>query len=370
MNNKKRLEFIKQNYFNNRAISLLPKEKQEEALLLYANSLLEIVPKKLYKYRICNDNNLNILREKKAWFSNPSTWNDPLDVTVSYDIEKDLQYIKENIDKIAINMAFHFINQYIESFCEQKKFLIADVVKKVYYSAFKGENEFNPTRMIRYLTPVVGNVPARQITVKTQEVLLQVCNSKFKDDLEKQLENMMSFNKIKDNLLMYSLSETYTNNHQWAMYADGGKGFCIGYEIVPKNKKELSMIPSLLPIYYGKKKPLLVTRFMEESLEYTIRQEGIEDLISQEAESLFISFNTKDKQWSGEEEWRFSLPAYQCESNKVNFDFAKNIYLGENIDDYWKNQLIDIAKEQKLKVYQRMLDSTKSKWIYKKITIN
>ena len=109
MNNKRKLEFIKQNYFNNRAISLLPKEEQEEALLTYANGLLEIVPQKLYKYRICNDNNLNILREKKAWFSNPSTWNDPLDVTVAYDMEKDLQYIKENIDKIAVNIAFNFI---------------------------------------------------------------------------------------------------------------------------------------------------------------------------------------------------------------------------------------------------------------------
>lgn len=370
MNNKKRLEFIKQNYFNNRSISLLPKEVQEEALLAYANSLLEIVPKKLYKYRICNDNNLNILREKKAWFSNPSTWNDPLDVTVSYDIEKDLKYIKENIDKIAINMAFHFIDQYIESFCEQKKFVSPDVVKEVYYSAFKGEDEFNPTRMIKALTPVVGNVPARQITVKTQEALLQVSKSKFKDDLEKQLENMMSFNKIKDNFFMYSLSETYTNNHQWAMYADDGKGFCIAYEITPKNNKELSMIPSLLPIYYGKKKPLLVTRFLEEALEYTIRQEGIEDLINQEAESLFISFNTKDKQWIGEEEWRFSITAHQCESNKVDFDFAKSIYLGENIEDNWKHQLIKIAKEQKLNIYQRELDYTKSKWIYKRITLN
>lgn len=55
MNNKKRLKFIKQNYFNNRAISLLLKEVQEEALHTYAISLLEIVPKKLYKYRVCND---------------------------------------------------------------------------------------------------------------------------------------------------------------------------------------------------------------------------------------------------------------------------------------------------------------------------
>ena len=46
------------------------------------------------------------------------------------------------------------------------------------------------------------------------------------------------------------------------------------------------------------------------------------------------------------------------------FDFAECIYLGEHIEANWKNELIDIAKMQSLKVYQRKLDDTKSKWIY------
>ena len=66
----------------------------------------------------------------------------------------------------------------------------------------------------------------------------------------------------------------------------------------------------------------------------------------------------------GEQEWRFSIPRQQAESNAVSFDFAESIYLGEKIEDEWKDKILEIARDQGLVVYQRDLDSTKSKWIY------
>ena len=36
--------------------------------------------------------------------------------------------------------------------------------------------------------------------------------------------------------------------------------------------------------------------------------------------------------------------------NAIPFNFAKTIYLGENIEDECKNEIIEIAKEQQLKV--------------------
>lgn len=83
-------------------------------------------------------------------------------------------------------------------------------------------------------------------------------------------------------------------------------------------------------------------------------------------DSAYISLNTKTLQWIGEEEWRFGIPKIQAESNVVPFDFAESLYLGENIEEEWKEKLLEIAKEQGLLVYQRKLDSTKSKWIYEK----
>lgn len=168
---------------------------------------------------------------------------------------------------------------------------------------------------------------------------------------------------------MYSLSETYSNNHQWAMYADSGKGFCIGYKIFPKNKKEISLLPELLPIYYGVRKELLLTKMLDELLEYSIRPETFQDLINQETENLFAALHTKTPEWIGEQEWRFSIPIVNNESNLIDFDFVESIYLGENIEEKWKNKLIDIAKEQKLKVFQRKLNKLKSDWLYEEILI-
>lgn len=369
MTNEEKLKFLKYNYVNSRTFELIHDHGKDTFMRAWAEEILTIVPTHLYKYRACNEDNLNMLRNRTAWFSCPSTWNDPIDVTVSYDLDKDLQMLQDNIDKIVIKIAFTFVNQYIESFCEQKKFVTADEVKTIYYGAFQGEQYINPERIVAYLTPVVGEIPARQIAVKTQEAFMMVYKPEYKQNIINELDKMMSFNNIRDNMFMYSLSETYENNHQWAMYADGGKGFCIGYHIKPKTAKEWSLIPNLVPIYYGEKQPLMITRMLDEALEYAVRPETLQDLINQEAESLYISLNTKTSQWIGEEEWRFGISKFQAESNVVPFDFAESIYLGENIEDNWKDKLLEIAREQGLAVYKRKLDSTKSKWIYEKIKV-
>lgn len=367
MTNEEKLEFIKTNYETARILELLPNEEKECFYEEWINALINVIPTNLYKYRECNDNNLSALKNKKAWFSNPSTWNDPIDVTVKYNIQKDLKLMDENFDSYVLKFAFSFINKYIESFCEQKKFVTADKVKEVYYSAFYGDDEFNPERMISYLSPIVGDKPAKQITVKTQEIFNQGMTPEFKKQILDGLEKFLGFNDIKNKCVMYSLSETYTNNHQWAIYANGGKGFCIGYEIIPKNKIEASLLPELLPIYYGERKELLISKMIDETLQHYNGLETLNDIVNQEFESLFVSLHTKAPEWIGEQEWRFSIPTIQEEKNLIDFDFAKSIYLGENIEDGWKNKLLEIAKEQNLKVYPRKLDKMKSNWIYEEI---
>lgn len=369
MTNEEKLEFIKANYKSSRCFELLSNEFKDDFFAEWVDTLKKIVPLCLYKYRQCNNNNLDALRNKQAWFSNPSTWNDPIDVTVEYNLEKDLKILEENFDDYALKFAFSLMNKYIESFCEQKKFVTADKVKNVYYAAFKGEKEFNPEKMVAYLTPIVGEKPARQMTAKTQEAFEQVFSESFKNQIIGGINQFLGFNDIKNKCIMYSVSETYTNNHQWAMYADGGKGFCIGYEIVPKDKREACLLPELLPIYYGEREGLLLSRILDEVLEYMIRPETIQDLINQETEKLFVSLHTKKPEWNGEQEWRFCLPKDNITSNLIDFDFAKALYLGENIEQEWKDKLLEIAKEQNLIVYQRKLDRMKSNWIYEKIEL-
>lgn len=369
MTNEEKLEFIKRSYIYSRATELLPDTDVEKMNQKWITEMLPKIPVRLYKYRACSENNLAMIRNKTAWFSCPTTWNDPIDVTVSYDKEKDLYLLQEHIDRIVMKTAFSLINQYIDSFCEQKKFVTADRVKKVYYNAFEGGKKVNFSRIISSLTPVVGEKPARQIAVKTQEAFLTAQQMGFREKYLSNFESLMTFNNIREEMLMYSLSESYDNNHQWAVYADEGKGFCIGYFIRPKSYREASLIRNLLPIYYGQKEPLMITRYLDETLTYTMRNETLDELGNQESAKLYASLYIKTPEWIGEQEWRFSIPKHQAESNAIPFDFYECIYLGENIEDGWKEKLMRIAKDQGLKVYQRGLDNTKSKWVYTEIVL-
>lgn len=64
--------------------------------------------------------NYKLLRIKMRWFSNSSTCNDPIDVTVKYNIEKDVELLDSNFDEYVLKLAFMFINKYIDSLCNQK----------------------------------------------------------------------------------------------------------------------------------------------------------------------------------------------------------------------------------------------------------
>ena len=85
MNNEERLKFIKENYKASRTWELLD-EGKTEFYKDWIDYLLTIIPNHLYKYRVCNENNLNALKNRKAWFSNPNTWNDKIDVTAAYNL--------------------------------------------------------------------------------------------------------------------------------------------------------------------------------------------------------------------------------------------------------------------------------------------
>lgn len=92
----------------------------------------------------------------------------------------------------------------------------------------------------------------------------------------------------------------------------------------------------MLLIFYGERKELLLTKMLDECLEYFIKPETLQYLINQETENLFVSLHTKSHEWAGEQEWRFCVHIVSDERNLNDFDFATAIYLGDGIEEEWK----------------------------------
>jgi hypothetical protein len=362
-----KLNYIKHNYKNSRIFDLLKEPQKAVFHESWVNSIINISPRFLYKYRSFNAQNVAALLSKKAWFSRPSTWNDPIDATVQYNPEKDIADIDKNFDKFALKIARLFMENYLASYCNQKKTISLDELSAYYDAAYKGSRSYDPSRIVTVLTPIVGEKVAMQISVKTYEALKKTLSPEFKTKFINSLNKMYSFNDIRDKMILFSLSETFTNNHQWAVYGDGGKGFCIGYEIKPKTKEQRDLMVDLLPIYYGKKPNFSLKRMIDESIEYSTRPELIEDLANQESEKQFVAMFTKEKEWQGEQEWRFAIEDDVRPGSLIDFDFAKNIYLGDKMSASDETQLIDIARKNGITVYKRKLDSTKSRFLYQKV---
>lgn len=63
------------------------------------NNHIQYIPKgKLYRYRPCNENEFNTLRENSIWLSVPSNFNDDFDSILPFDqTEVDVKYYAESL---------------------------------------------------------------------------------------------------------------------------------------------------------------------------------------------------------------------------------------------------------------------------------
>ncbi len=357
---------------NNEKLELIKTIYQETVLKRNMKNGYEVLkkyhPQKLYKYRECNEYNFKALEDRKAWFSNAINWNDPLDYSVAFDFQSDADKLKESFDEYSIRLALMLMNGYISSYCDQKK-QDYETISKAYYSIVS-ENGVDFDKIVEKLTPYVGDKVSRQIAVKTIETFHmpeKECNDKF----ENLMNGIIRINKqLKDDTFMYCMSETRTNPHQWSMYAAEGKGFCIGYTLEPKNESEKTLLMNLLPVYYGEKKNLSLVDYIMEGLSaYFGFGDNFDERIAQQ---IFISLFIKEIEWQGEQEWRIGLNKIQMPegTNLVDFDFASEIILGQNIEKSNELRLIEIAKKLNITIYKRKLDALQSRFVIEPLLTN
>jgi hypothetical protein len=95
-----KLNFIKFNYKCSRTFELLEEPKKLSFHEEWIDQIIDCCPKHFYKYRSFNGDNVDALIQKKAWFSRPSAWNDPIDVTVHYDLGKDIADMDRDFDHL------------------------------------------------------------------------------------------------------------------------------------------------------------------------------------------------------------------------------------------------------------------------------
>lgn len=368
MEQEQKKELLISNIRSYRKANLDIQNKEEHYGELAINQFKN-APFKLYKYRECKEENFSALENKKAWFSNPNKWHDQLDFTISFDLEKDADYISKNFNDIILKYTKKIVLSLLESLYPDLDAEKLEQIKELYLEYVEKENEFNLDKLIIKMEEKLGWRDSRIVAKEICKKLKKYMKPEFKNQVANGLNEFLSINELRDNVYMLSLSETYSNDKQWDEYADHGNGFCIGYSIYAKTDFDIVLISNLLPILYENKKRFSVFDWVERTIESYTNKENTEDLFTEMIEEVFISFYTKSTCWSGEEEWRFRIDGKGESGELVDFNFAECIFLGENIKPEDEKRLLEIAKKQNLKVYRRVLDKIQRVYKYEVVNI-
>lgn len=143
----------------------------------------------LYKYCVYNLNSLFILINRKIWFSNPESFNDPFDCKYKF---------KDEVDPI-----------------EFEKYL----------------KKHHPERM-RQLNSIIGKDEEETEYNEIYKILLQEVSIKLKE------VGVFCLSEYNDNILM------------WSHYADDHKGFCIEFERCKDKDNDLGDYDKTSPVDY------------------------------------------------------------------------------------------------------------------------
>ncbi|HLO71865.1 MAG TPA: DUF2971 domain-containing protein [Flavipsychrobacter sp.] len=271
-------------------------------------------PDTFYKYRGLNDYTLESLEEDRLWVADIESLNDPYECfLLSDDNEVLINFFKsENFQKTFYDLHnYKFTEEDIDQIIEADDIVVA-------YQSFCKRNNINIA---------LDSIPKLSELDKWNEY----------KETAKKTTYICSFSEVNNSVVM------------WAHYADCHKGICIEYDLINCNDFRLLMHP----VYY-------CNDFNR-----------IRSLDEMTALTAVMNSTIKSKEWGYEKEWRFTnfkrnnLPE-DYNYNIVHVPTPKAVYLGARFDTnstYKKNQLLRIAREKKIPVFQ--MEMSEEKFVFK-----
>ena len=264
--------------------------KKKKTITEENKSNLTDIPNVIYKYRDWNNKyHKSILEENSLYMANASAFNDPFDC------------------KISTN--FHLLD------CDEKR-----------------QQFINDS-----ITQNIDHILANNIDVAQHRITL---GNRLKDiDTFQKFSDDIEFSKNNDHIGILSMSARWNSILMWSHYGNFHQGFCVGFS-------EEKMRNSPL---FGK---CGLVNYVLDFPVYT----PFEDKEDKERQQMKVFY--KSTEWKYEEEYRLvnmyvGIPfPKQDRTVKISDDFIVEINLGIGISDQHKKELLKIAAEKNIEVYQ------------------
>ena len=343
-------------------------EQNYENVLIKTDWILKHIPKKLYRFRACNEYTISAFENDEIWGTIATKQNDIMEYLPYFDwnkIYEDIESILNNIDNFQ--SLLNSVKSDKTPLIIQKQLTQSDI-ENLKDNISKNINDDNAAVIMKQLYTILVN----QIKQNENEYLKLALNQIF---------------AIASRLFISCFSEENDSSYLWGNYADNNRGFCIEYNMKnylskclekcdsPKKCSKFHSTLQLAPVIYSSSKPdgsSVLSNIIIENISKKIGKEPKQYLYQDNNIANNLAFYKSDK-WV-EKEWRL-LAWNQTEQFKVYNCLIKNakptaIYLGTKISEENQTKLIEICKSKNLPCFKAFPNYFSSEYKYTFINVN
>ena len=357
---KRRYDEYKRIFFDTILPHPIVEEERKRIFQPLVNWVNKNIPSKLFKFRECNENNIQAFSNKQVWFATASKMNDDFDSLLFCDVDR----IKRDFD---------------DQFDHDGNLKIYDFLK----AGGKIPDNFINQLGQEYIQKFLENI--RKLTDEE----IHKTSVDLKIYLEKEFNNQYPFvSEVVQRVTKFSsFSEDINSPSMWGHYAAKSTGFALAYDFRNGKYNDCSICPKLGISCFSPKTheifPVVYSDTLFDSTEYAnyLMQYAIlihqlqklnleKDLIGKILNTVIcndVFMHTKillqkSTAWKEEKEWRMTInydsPSYSSDQVANVLKKPCALYLGRKISR--NNELIlrNIAYQQRIPVYKMSIDKT------------
>lgn len=293
------------------------------------------VPQFLYKYRPFDDFALDMLEKRYVYLCPAEKLDDPSECTADFSVQ-DFYHLETGLIKFkCIEMILEQIKPYTteENFQKVRSLVFQIVTPRGQVRRhFLMDISFD----IQELVPEVDTAPLINFLGSIPE---KFDDPKIKEQLEKLLA--LAYH-ARQGMGICSLSALKNSNEMWQNYADDAKGYCIEYDL-----RGYENVNLLFPVVYqDNRETNIVTNMVAAFIGQMIVGMSYGQIAADRSQFMRM-FLTKDTKWAYQKEWRLLGDAY----DKLPAPTIHAIFLGKNMDDQNKKQMIDYCQAHNIIVH-------------------
>lgn len=349
--------------------STATQNEQQNAYKPLAQWIEKHTPPKLYKFRECNENNINAFRNEQIWFATGAKMNDDYDATLYSDNEKILADLHSLFDESGNLIFLHALKE-------------GHSLPPALYETFGAQSIENTKQMLS----LAGEDEIQRIS----STIRLWAEEGFKEQFPFITQSVQNVVKIS------SFSERIGSPLMWGKYANNSSGFALAYDFRNGKYNECNQCKKLgvtcfdpktnvlLPIVYRDKR-INATEYARYVMQNTFTQRilsnvsATKELYEQVLSTVTCSDTfmqtkiviSKFSDWDYEKEWRMTVnynsPNYAIDQIANIWKKPCALYLGRKIKDTDELLLRNIAFKQHIPVYKMKIDETSEDYELKPI---